>query len=61
VLVEQHLHHYLPDINWPANLNRANDLAWLGLALLGADVVVGLLRSRGGRRTELEGRRQPFA
>ena len=52
VLVEQHLHHYLPDINWPANLNRANDLAWLGLALLGADVVVGFLRSRGGRNTE---------
>jgi hypothetical protein len=61
VLVEQHLHHYLPDINWPANLNRANDLAWLGLALLGADVVVGLLRSRGGRKPEPDEKGRPVA
>jgi hypothetical protein len=54
ILVEQHRYHYLPDINWPANLSRANDLAWLGLTLLGADVVVGLMRSRGGRHRERE-------
>jgi hypothetical protein len=46
VLAAQHGHHYLPDINWPADLNRANDLAWVGLTLLGADVVVGLMRAR---------------
>jgi hypothetical protein len=55
VLVQQDLHRYLPDINWPANLSLANDLAWMALALLGADVVVGLLRSRFGAASTLRG------
>ncbi len=38
---EQIRYHYLPTIDWPADLSSANDLAWLGLALLGADVVAG--------------------
>ncbi len=46
IVVEQLRHRYLPDINWPANLNRANDLAWLGITLLAADAVAGLVRSR---------------
>jgi hypothetical protein len=48
VIVEQYRYRYLPDINWPANLSQAHDLAWLALSLLGADVVIGLCRSRFG-------------
>jgi hypothetical protein len=48
VVVEQHRHRYLPTIDWPADLSSANDLAWLGITLLGADVVVGAIRSRLG-------------
>jgi hypothetical protein len=59
VLAAQHGHRYLPDINWPANLNRANDLAWVGLTLLGADVVVGFMRARGGGHVELEEPNRP--
>ena len=42
---QQVSHRYLPTIDWPAALSAANDLAWLGLLLLGADVVAGLARS----------------
>ncbi len=44
-VVEQHRYRYLPTINWPANMSAANDIAWLAVCLLGADVVVGALRS----------------
>ena len=43
---QQALHHYWPDINWPANMSSANDIAWLGLALLGSDVVAGAVYAR---------------
>jgi hypothetical protein len=55
VIVQQYLHRYLPDINWPANVSLANDLAWTALALLGADVVIGLMRSRFGAGSTLRG------
>ncbi len=55
VIIQQYLHHYWPDINWPANLSLANDLAWAALALLGGDVVIGLVRSRFGAGSTLRG------
>jgi len=47
-LTQQWSHHYVPDINWPANMSLANDLAWMGLVLLGADLVAGAARRRLG-------------
>jgi arabinofuranan 3-O-arabinosyltransferase len=44
---QQVVHRYWPDINWPANMSSANDLAWLGLALLGSDLVAGAVYARG--------------
>ncbi|HUE59427.1 MAG TPA: alpha-(1-_3)-arabinofuranosyltransferase family protein [Acidimicrobiales bacterium] len=41
VVQQQAAHDYLPTIDWPAALSSANDIAWLGLALLGADAVAG--------------------
>ncbi|MGH9115255.1 MAG: hypothetical protein ACRDWW_05435, partial [Acidimicrobiales bacterium] len=55
VTAQQAMHSYWPDINWPAELSLANDLAWLGVALLGADVVVGVLRDRAGARRYARG------
>ena len=43
VTQQQAVHGYLPTIDWPASLSVANDLAWLGISLLGADAVVGTL------------------
>jgi hypothetical protein len=43
---QQIVHRYLPAIDWPSELSSANDITWLGLSLLGADLVAGLLRSR---------------
>jgi arabinofuranan 3-O-arabinosyltransferase len=43
---QQWRHRYWPDINWPGNVSAANDLAWLALALVGADLVAGLARYR---------------
>ena len=45
-VVEQVQYHYLPTINWAANMSSANDIAWAAICLLGADVVVGGLRAR---------------
>jgi hypothetical protein len=39
-------HHYWPDINWPGELSLANDIAWLGLVWLGADLIAGYVRSQ---------------
>jgi arabinofuranan 3-O-arabinosyltransferase len=46
VAYQQAAHSYLPTIDWPAAFASANDLAWLGICLLGADVVAGAVRSR---------------
>jgi hypothetical protein len=53
---QQVRHHYWPDINWPGNLSSANDLAWLALALVGADLVAGFARYRLSRTSTLGGR-----
>ena len=45
-VIQQAVHHYWPDINWPANMSSANDIAWLGLALLGSDLVIGAVYAR---------------
>lgn len=55
VMQQQSAHSYLPTIDWPAALSSANDLAWLGMCLLGADVAVGAARLLGARH----GSRQP--
>lgn len=51
VAEQQAVHRYLPTIDWPAALASANDLAWLGICLLGADLVSGAARARAGRRS----------
>jgi hypothetical protein len=38
-VVQQVVYRYWPDITWPQNLSSANDIAWLGLALIGCDLV----------------------
>jgi hypothetical protein len=45
VVQQQAAHHYLPTINWPAAISSANDIAWLALALVGADAVAGAVRA----------------
>lgn len=46
VVQQQAAHGYLPTIDWPAALSSANDLAWLGMSLLGSDLVAGFVLSR---------------
>ena len=64
VVQQQATHNYLPTIDWPAALSSANDIAWLGLALLGGDAVVGALlaaeRRTAGPNTLGEGGKQAF-
>ncbi|HWE55434.1 MAG TPA: alpha-(1-_3)-arabinofuranosyltransferase family protein [Acidimicrobiales bacterium] len=45
-VVQQVRYHYWPSIDWPGDLSSANDLAWMGLALLGADLVAGAVYAR---------------
>ena len=54
-VAQQHRYHYLPTIDWPGDLSSANDIAWMGVTLLGADVVVGAMRSRFGAAINLDG------
>ncbi|HEY7812390.1 MAG TPA: discoidin domain-containing protein, partial [Nakamurella sp.] len=46
VIVQQVRYRYWPTIDWPTDVSSANDLAWLALAFLGADLVAGLLQTR---------------
>ena len=48
-VVQQVRYRYWPTIDWPADLSSANDIAWLGLALLGSDLVGAALRMRSRR------------
>ena len=48
--VEQWVYRYWPTINWPGDVSSANDVAWLALTLLGADLIAGAVRSRRPRR-----------
>ena len=45
VIVQQHRHDYPSDLDWPGSFTRINNLAWLAVILLLADVVVERLRS----------------
>jgi arabinofuranan 3-O-arabinosyltransferase len=46
VTAQQVSHRYWPSIDWPADISLANDLAWLALALLGADLVAAAVYRR---------------
>jgi hypothetical protein len=46
VIVQQQRHHYPPDLDWPPQFTKINQIAWLAVILLLADVVVEWLRSR---------------
>ncbi len=46
VIVQQHRHHYPSDLDWPPQFTRVNEIAWLAVILLLADVVVEWLRRR---------------
>ncbi len=46
VVVQQYRYHYVPDLDWPGRFERINDLAWLAVILLLADVVVAFVRRR---------------
>ena len=50
VAEQQAVHGYLPTIDWPSAFTSANDLAWLGICLLVADLVAGAARTRLARR-----------
>ncbi|MFI5053312.1 MAG: alpha-(1-_3)-arabinofuranosyltransferase family protein, partial [Acidimicrobiia bacterium] len=44
VVVQQYRYTYFSDFGWPAHFERVNELAWLSIILLAADVLVELLR-----------------
>jgi len=46
VVVQQHRYDYVADLDWPGRFASANDLAWLAVVLLLADVVIEVLRRR---------------
>ena len=50
---QQVVHRYWPSIDWPADLSSANDLAWLGLTLIGSDLVAGAARLRAAGQSTL--------
>ena len=54
-VAQQVAHRYWPSIDWPADLSAANDIAWLGLALVGSDLIAGALRSRRRRAVYADG------
>ena len=47
VIVQQYRHDYPSDLDWPGYFTRVNNLAWLAVILLLADVVVERLRGTG--------------
>ena len=50
VVVQQYRYDYPPDLDWPGHFQRINNLAWLAVILLLADVVVEALRRRAAAR-----------
>jgi hypothetical protein len=50
VVVQQYRHDYVADLDWPGRFTSVNDLAWLAVVLLLADVVIEVLRRRAGER-----------
>jgi hypothetical protein len=45
VVAEQYRHTFFSNFDWPSHFESVNDLAWLSIILLAADVLVELLRS----------------
>ncbi len=50
VVVQQYRHDYVADLDWPGRFASVNDLAWLAVVLLLADVVIEVLRRRASER-----------
>jgi hypothetical protein len=50
VVVQQHRYDYVADLDWPGRFTSVNDLAWLAVVLLLADVVIEVLRSSARER-----------
>ncbi len=50
VIVQQYRHNYPSDLDWPTQFDGINDVAWLAVILLLADVVVEAVRRRGVHR-----------
>jgi len=50
VVVQQYRHDYVADLDWPGRFGSVNDLAWLAVVLLLADVVIEVIRRRAGER-----------
>ena len=46
VVVQQYRYDYVADLDWPGRFTWINNLAWLAVVLLLADVVVEVLRRR---------------
>jgi MFS family permease len=53
VLLEQTLNEYPPVFEWPTFFDRVHVLGWLAVALLAADALVEVVRSRRRRDVEL--------
>jgi hypothetical protein len=47
VVIQQYRHDYVPDLDWPPRFYDINNLAWLAVILLLADLAVELVRRRG--------------
>jgi len=52
VLVEQTLNEYPPVFEWPTFFDRVQVLGWLAVALLAADALVEVVRTRRRRPGE---------
>jgi len=50
VVVQQYRYDYVADLDWPGRFTSVNNLAWLAVVLLLADVVVELVRRRAASR-----------
>ena len=46
VVVQQYRHDYVPDLDWPPRFYDINNVVWLALILLLADLAVELVRRR---------------
>jgi hypothetical protein len=50
VVAQQARHHYPSVLDWPANFDRVNAVAWLAVLLLVSDAVLEVLQRVQGRR-----------
>ena len=52
VVVQQHRHLYTARFEWPTFFGRVNQLAWLAVVALAADVLIELAERRRARRSD---------